>query len=66
MTTSVIKINGMTCEGCTKAVVDTLGEVPGVEEVKADLASGDVTIEHDDIDETYLAAILEGIGFELA
>jgi copper chaperone len=35
-----IKVNGMTCEHCVAAVTKALQSLPGVSEVRVDLASG--------------------------
>ena len=39
-----LQIEGMTCEGCVRAVRARLGEVPGVQDVQVDLASGQVRV----------------------
>ena len=38
------RVSGMTCGHCETAVQRELGTVPGVTDVRVDLASGDVTV----------------------
>ena len=40
MTQTDIRVHGMTCEHCVKAVTDELKLVPGVQDVSVDLVSG--------------------------
>lgn len=50
MSTTQIKVDGMTCEHCVKSVTEELSEVDGVTGVKVDLVSGGVSpveITHD-------------------
>ncbi|MEU9826982.1 heavy-metal-associated domain-containing protein [Micromonospora chersina] len=37
-------VAGMTCEHCVRAVTEELSALPGVEEVRIDLASGTATV----------------------
>ncbi|MCA0969223.1 copper chaperone CopZ [Halobacillus litoralis] len=45
---TTIKVEGMTCGHCEKAVTTALKEVEGVKEVAVDLASGDVEVTYED------------------
>jgi len=40
-----IKIKGMSCQHCAKAVIKTLSEIDGVKDVKVDLAKALATFE---------------------
>ena len=42
--TSTYTVTGMTCEHCVKAVTSEISELPGVDAVQVDLASGAVTV----------------------
>ncbi len=42
-----LKVSGMTCMGCVGSVQRLLGQLPGVQTVVADLASGRVDIDYD-------------------
>ncbi|MBN9172649.1 MAG: heavy-metal-associated domain-containing protein [Microbacterium sp.] len=43
---SVFEVEGMTCEHCRASVTEALAELPGVEAVEVDLASGRVEVDH--------------------
>ena len=47
MTTTIIKVGGMSCEHCVKAVSGAACGVPGVTSATVDLAAGIVTVAHD-------------------
>jgi len=40
-----IKIKGMSCQHCVKAVTKTLSEIEGVQDVKVDLSRGEASFE---------------------
>ncbi|MEI7451585.1 MAG: heavy metal-associated domain-containing protein [Candidatus Falkowbacteria bacterium] len=42
-----IKVAGMTCEACAKIVSRRFSKVPGVTDIKIDLASGDALVSGD-------------------
>ncbi|WP_226683765.1 copper chaperone CopZ [Sutcliffiella horikoshii] len=41
-----LKVNGMSCGHCVKAVEGSVGELEGVNSVKVDLSSGTVAVEY--------------------
>jgi len=41
-----LKVNGMSCGHCVKAVEGSVGELDGVNSVKVDLATGTVAVEY--------------------
>jgi copper ion binding protein len=43
-TTATYSIKGMTCGHCVNAVSTELGQLPGVRDVKIDLAAGSATV----------------------
>ena len=53
------EVEGMTCHSCVAMVSEEVGEVPGVESVEVDLASGRVTVSGDADDEAVRRAIVE-------
>jgi copper chaperone CopZ len=65
--TSTYNVTGMTCSHCVQAVTGELAALPGVEDVRIDLASGAVTVTSDTplADEAVRAAVDEA-GYELA
>jgi copper chaperone len=60
-----LKIDGMSCSHCVKAVTMALQELPGVD--VTDVAVGQATIEADDdvVTEAQLAQAIEDAGFTL-
>lgn len=65
--TSEITVLGMTCEHCVNRVSGELSELPGVSDVRIDLASGRVTISSAGVlsDDAVRDAVEEA-GYELA
>ena len=43
MEDSVLKVQGMSCDHCVKAITDALGELPGVSNVNIDLKAATVS-----------------------
>lgn len=65
--TTVLKVDGMSCEHCVKAVTKAAGSLPGVESVAVDLKGKTVTVEYDP-DKTPLEKIkseIEEQGYEI-
>ena len=56
----VLKVSGMSCEHCVKAVTNALYSLPGIDGVSVDLGAGEVSLEHDPAQIT-LNAIKAGI-----
>jgi copper chaperone CopZ len=60
-----IKVKGMSCEHCSKAVTETMKSL-GAKSVKVDLLSGKVDFEHtEEIEAKALKAAIDKLGFEL-
>ena len=57
---------GMTCEHCVASVTEEVGEVPGVEGVAVDLASGAVEVSGTDVDDAAVRAAVEEAGYRVA
>lgn len=47
METAVIKVSGMTCQGCVRSVTRVLQTVPGVDAVDVSLEKGEVALRYD-------------------
>ena len=47
MEKSVIRVEGMSCQHCVKAVSDAVNALPGIDSVEVDLDAGLVTVQHD-------------------
>ncbi len=65
-TTATYKVSGMTCGHCVGAVSAEVGKLPGVTDVKVDLAAGAVTVTSQaPLDDTSVAAAVDEAGYEL-
>lgn len=47
MMKETIKVEGMSCEHCVKAVTGAVSALPGIGSVEVDLKAGTVSVEHD-------------------
>ncbi|MDR3295937.1 MAG: copper ion binding protein [Clostridiales Family XIII bacterium] len=47
MKSITLKVEGMSCEHCVKAVTEAAGALPGVSGVAVDLAGGTVSLDYD-------------------
>jgi copper chaperone len=45
MTNTVVKVGGMSCQGCVKSVTSILTAVPGVTKAEVSLERGEATVE---------------------
>ena len=59
-------VTGMTCEHCVRAVTEELSALPGVEEVRIDLAGGKATVTSDaPLPVESVRAAVDEAGYEL-
>jgi copper chaperone len=64
--TSTYTVTGMTCSHCVQAVTGELSSLPGVEDVRIDLASGAVTVTSKaPLAENDVRAAVDEAGYEL-
>lgn len=63
---TVYTVVGMTCEHCVASVTEEVGEVPGVEGVTVDLATGAVEVSGTDVDDAAVRAAVEEAGYRVA
>jgi len=54
-----LKVNGMTCGHCEKAVHNALKNVPGVQDVQVNLQEGTVTVQGEAEPQALIAAVTE-------
>lgn len=47
MERTVLRVDGMSCEHCVKAIKNAVGKLSGVASVEVDLNAKTVTVEHD-------------------
>ena len=61
------RVVGMTCGHCEQAVSGELRKLPGVTDVRIDLATGNVTVDSDQaLDDAAVHAAVEEAGYEMA
>jgi len=62
MTTSTLKVQGMTCNHCVMRVAKALKSVPGVQDAQVDLQKAQAVVTYDDskvVPEKLSAAVVE-------
>lgn len=47
MEKSIVRVDGMSCEHCVKAVTAAVSALPGIGSLEVDLNAGTVAVEHD-------------------
>ena len=47
METKILKVGGMSCEHCVKAVTNAVGSIAGVESVNVSLEAGSAEVKYD-------------------
>ena len=67
MEKTILKVNGMSCEHCVKAVTGAVGALPGVSGVTVDLAAKTVTVDHESAEAAVaqIKAEIEDQGYEV-
>ena len=59
-------VTGMTCAHCVLSVREEVGEIEGVEAIDVDLASGQLAVRGDGIDDVAIAGAVAEAGYEVA
>ena len=66
MKETIIKVEGMVCNGCENRVKNALKNINGVENVVADHTTGTVTVtSKNEVEESVMKEKIEDIGFEV-
>jgi copper chaperone len=65
MASRTYRVDGMTCGHCVAAVEGEISQLPGVAAVRADLASGQVTVHGEALDDAAVAAAVDEAGYVL-
>ena len=66
MKETVIKVEGMVCNGCENRVQNALKNIEGIENVVADHNKGIVTVtSKNEVEESVMKEKIEDIGFEV-
>ena len=62
-----LKVQGMTCQHCVKAIEKSVGKLSGVAEVAVNLANGQVDVHMDErqVVEAELRAAIENAGYQV-
>jgi copper chaperone CopZ len=63
--TTTYSVSGMSCEHCVRSVTEEVSEVPGVEAVEVDLASGRLTVRGEGVDDDAIRAAVDDAGYAL-
>ncbi|MDR1399210.1 MAG: copper ion binding protein [Treponema sp.] len=68
MEKKVLKVDGMSCEHCVKAVTKAAGELPGVKDVSVDLKGGTVSFSYDPVQTALkeIEAAITDAGYEIS
>ena len=61
----LIKVDGMSCGNCSKAVTERLMEMDGIDSVHVDLDSKEVKISGSEIDDSSVNEAIAEIGFQV-
>jgi copper chaperone len=65
--TTNYEVAGMTCQHCVNSVTAEVSEIPGVHDVRVDLAGGRLTVTSDrPMDREQVAAAVTEAGYQLA
>ena len=57
---------GMSSDHCARSVREEVSDVPGVNDVQVDLASGRLTVTGDQVSDAAIAAAVEEAGYEIS
>ena len=61
---SVMKVEGMHCQNCVKAVTEAVSSLPGAKGVEVSLEKGEVKWDEMGVSEDKVKEAIEDIGFE--
>ncbi len=64
---TTLKVQGMTCQHCVKAIEKSVGKLAGVTEVAVNLANAQVDVHFDErqADEAAIKAVIQEEGYEV-
>lgn len=63
--TTILNVDGMSCEHCVKTITKGLGLIDGVSDVKINLSDKTVTVTHNNLDIEILKTEIEDMGYDL-
>lgn len=68
MESTLLKVGGMSCQGCVKSVTKVLLELPGVARAEVSLERGEASVDYDagHVTRDALKRVIDDAGFEAA
>ena len=63
--TAHYSVEGMTCSHCRAAVIERVGEIPGISEVQVDLESGHLEVRGAAVDDAAVEAAVDEAGYRV-
>lgn len=66
MATTVVKVGGMSCQGCVKSVTRVLQDLPGVARAEVSLEKCEASVDYDEalVSPEAMKGAIDGAGFE--
>lgn len=66
MESTLLKVGGMSCQGCVKSVTKVLLELPGVDKAEVSLERGEASVDYDagKVSRAALMRVIDAAGFE--
>jgi copper chaperone len=65
MTERTYRVEGVTCDHCVQTVSSEVGKVDGVQDVDVQLATGEVTVTGETVDDTAIRSAIKEAGYEV-
>ena len=68
MESTLLKVGGMSCQGCVKSVTRVLTELPGVDKAEVSLERGEASVDYDagKVSRDAMKRVIADAGFEAA
>ncbi len=68
MESTLLKVGGMSCQGCVKSVTKVLLDLPGVDQAEVSLERGEASVDYDagKVSRDALRRAIDDAGFEAA
>lgn len=68
MESTIVKVGGMSCQGCVKSVTKVLLEMPGVNSAEVSLERGEASVAYDaaKVTREAMMRVIDDAGFEAA
>jgi len=68
MESTLLKVGGMSCQGCVKSVTKVLSELPGVVKAEVSLERGEASVDYDagKVTRDAMKRVIDDAGFEAA